>query len=72
MDKNTIVRHGPPSKFDEAPKDTYCKVINSDKNFDLWIQVSSKEDEPCWQFVDTFTTITPEIEPVEDTERKDL
>jgi hypothetical protein len=63
MEKNTIVRHGPPSNsMDQCPKDTYCKVLNSDKSFDLWIQVSSKEDEPCWQFVDSFPVRPPEID----------
>jgi hypothetical protein len=60
--ENMIVRHGPPSNvLDIAPKDTYCRVYHRN-SFDLYIQTSPNEEEPCWQFVDCFPIDSPQIE----------
>jgi hypothetical protein len=59
METQIIVRHGSPSSFDHCPRGTQCRVPFSDQ-FELFIQMSQKEDDPSWQSVGVFHQDTNE------------
>jgi hypothetical protein len=50
-----IVRHSPPTKLDQAPYGTRCRVINnankSDTKVDVYIQGCLDEDNPRWEMM---------------------
>jgi hypothetical protein len=54
MEKNIIIRHAPPNKYDHAPYGTELKVIENDKTVLLYVQRSVKEDEPKWELIDSY------------------
>jgi hypothetical protein len=49
----TIIRHSAPSKLDQAPKGTECKVENGEE-YQLYVQCSSQEEDPQWQLMGTY------------------
>ena len=51
-EKNVIVRHGPPNKYDHAPMGSKLYVIVNDKQTEIYIQRSAQEDEPQWELVE--------------------
>jgi hypothetical protein len=54
MIKETIVRYAPPTKYDEAPFGTHCKVIHElSDTYDLYIQYSHDEEHPKWELMQT-------------------
>jgi len=48
-----IIRHGEPGKYDMASYGAQCKVLKGEE-FDLYVQISSIEYEPKWDFVGRF------------------
>lgn len=54
---NMIERYGVPSKHDQLPYGTSCKVINhSHDEYDLYLQVGEDEDDPKWELLETFNS----------------
>lgn len=52
--ESVIVRSGPPHKYDQAPYGTYCKVIILPDEYALYIQDSKDEENPRWEYLETF------------------
>lgn len=49
-----IVRHSAPSKLDQSPLGTMCKVFTGHgEEYELYIQYSASE-EPRWEFMGKF------------------
>lgn len=53
MEPQIIYRYGQPTKLDHAPMGTECR-IKKDFFFELYIQSSTKEDDPLWECLGTF------------------
>jgi len=50
-----LIRYGIPSKLDQVPYGTQCRVMCPDKmSFDLYLQMSHIESEPSWVISGTF------------------
>ena len=50
-----INRWGEPSKLDQAPFATQCKVFKNNHDlFDVYLQISHDEINPNWIFIGTF------------------
>ena len=57
----TITRYSEPSSFDHAPRGSICKKIRSmSDDFEIWVQVSEKEEEPCWVMAGSYNSDTPD------------
>lgn len=51
----TIIRYSIPSKYDLFPFGTICKSIKTfKKDFEVYVQVSRKKDNPCWESLGIF------------------
>jgi hypothetical protein len=51
----TLIRYSKPSKLDQAPYGTQCKVISAlTADYDLYQQMSMDEQRPFWQQIDTY------------------
>ena len=48
------VRYSPPSKYDSETYGTIVQVVNDDKTFECYIQVSSEVDQPRWEPLGSF------------------
>jgi hypothetical protein len=58
MESLVIERFGIPTKMDELPYGTQCKVIDHHHDiYSLYVQVS-KESEPNWEFIGMFCSAT--------------
>ena len=56
MSEKIIIRHGIPTKYDQAPFGSHWKVVNpSDNSYDLYVQYSHKELDPKWEHMGTFS-----------------
>ena len=68
--ENMLIRTGEPSKYDEFPYGTPCKVAKTiGDTFEVYVQISHDETSPCWERIgifssDTEQTIQEEIERV--------
>lgn len=51
---NIINRYSSPGKYDHAPYRTLCKIEKEDK-IELYIQNSLDEENPNWQYINTFS-----------------
>jgi len=51
-----LVRRSEPTELDIAPYGTQCKVMDHYDGFDMYLQVGSNEDHPCWDLLGNFTT----------------
>jgi len=61
--ENILMRNGIPSKLDQAPYGTQCRVPNSPRTgFELYLQVSKNSEEPNWELMGYFPTI---IDPMD-------
>lgn len=50
MDPLCIVRAAKPNKYDQAPKNSICKVVKALSNeYDIYRQLSSDNDNPIWE-----------------------
>jgi len=50
-----LVRHDEPGKYDQAPQGTLCKSLKVHSvEFDIYMQISSQEDNPHWELVGRF------------------
>ncbi len=45
-DLAVLQRYSSPTKYDQAPMGTRCKIIGSE---DIYIQISRDEDNPIWE-----------------------
>lgn len=55
MEQPVLIRHGKPSKYDEAPLGTMCKIMNAtETNYDLYIQYSADDAHPRWEYMGNF------------------
>ncbi len=54
-DINGIERYGIPTKMDQFPYGTACKVYDHNKDiYDLYLQVAQDENNPNWELIETF------------------
>jgi hypothetical protein len=54
-----LIRCGEPSKYDHAPCGTICKVNKpTSDEFEIYIQLSADESDPCWEKLGDFTAAT--------------
>lgn len=49
-----IVRNGPPNSYDHYPQNTVCKVALNERDHERYIQRSSDEENPEWDYVGVF------------------
>lgn len=57
--ENMLIRTGEPSKYDEFPYGTPCKVAKTmGDTFELYVQISHDDASPCWEKVGIFPTET--------------
>lgn len=50
----TLIRYSPPSKLDQAPCGTQCKVKSALLGeYEIYQQMNSDEESPCWRLIDT-------------------
>lgn len=52
MEHLLIIRHSKPTKYDQAPQGTVCKVVQVlSAEYTLYRQISSDEENPCWDLM---------------------
>lgn len=62
MEQPVLIRHGAPTKYDEATLGTMCKVMDaSGEKYDLWIQYSADETNPRWEYMGNFKVDDPHL-----------
>lgn len=49
-----IIRNGPPNNYDHAPQGTICKVMINDQCHERYVQRSSDEEKPEWDYLGVF------------------
>lgn len=53
--KNVILRHSAPTILDEVPFGTQCHVPHGKDFINIYLQMSSDDSEPRWEFLGTFS-----------------
>ena len=49
MDQNPLIRYSAPTKYDQYPMGTRCKVIHTlSADYELYEQISPDETNPIW------------------------
>jgi hypothetical protein len=49
-----IIRYTPPTRYDIAEYGARCKVMESEKPIDLYVQISKDEQSPNWKRMGDF------------------
>jgi hypothetical protein len=57
-----IIRYTPPSKYDIEPFGSVCRVMESEKLMDLYIQTSKDVQTPIWMPIGAFLEMVFEKE----------
>lgn len=51
-----LIRHSKPTKYDQAPQGSTCKVLKVlCVEYELYKQISSDDENPYWELIGTFS-----------------
>lgn len=58
-DINVIERYGIPTKMDQFPYGTSCKVYDHHHdNYDLYLQICQDTENPQWELLESFSKVS--------------
>jgi hypothetical protein len=53
--QHTLIRHGPPGKYDHCAYGTLCKTLLVASQYEMYVQISNDESMPVWQSVGVYS-----------------
>ncbi len=62
LPESMLIRAGEPSKYDQSPYGTLCKKVKTlNDNFEIYIQTSKDDCNPCWEKIGVFSQKTERL-----------
>jgi hypothetical protein len=58
-DRLVLKRHSAPTKYDHAPRGSWCRIDVGEKEYELYVQRSSEDNRPVWEKLGLFMDRMP-------------